>query len=225
MRYEEMTWRAWAREIWNFAWIKHKWSLRIASGVFASLMIFFLCIYSNPNKAIIDRLDHVATFTTLLVAALIWVVQLGRDWESSLPLRVSVDFDCQNVAGCSCYVLRCQEAYLAMHADVRAWCQQIAVQMNEKPNEKLALNFDISQEDRGIIKRGKQYYKHIYVKYPLNEPPSIFKRDKCYDVREITWAYDFSSKQFNKHCRYYKNGQLIMADWPLPATCESTAAE
>lgn len=71
-------------------------------------------------------LEPVTGVLTLAVAGAVWWGELKQDHDASIPKKLTVRFFNGGVE-----VMRCERAYLADEADIRAWAQQLGRQMND----------------------------------------------------------------------------------------------
>jgi len=87
---------------------------------------YFECWYTN-------LFDPIISITTVAIAIYIWYFQQYNYWKESLPKRLTVHFVYfDKVTKTNKAILSCYEAYLAGASDVRAWSQQIGLQMTNK---------------------------------------------------------------------------------------------
>lgn len=80
-----------------------------------------------------NGLDPVLAFATVLLAATLWLAGLNARWRASLEKRLTVHFAIAVRPGANQpydYVYSCYDAYLAGEGDIRAWGQQIGLQMH-----------------------------------------------------------------------------------------------
>lgn len=88
--------------------------------------------------------EPVSGVTILFVAVVLWFIGVRRDWEASLPKRLSADFVYKGKT-----ILRFEDVYLAGSGDIRQWTQQIGRQMCG--NEPLKFS-PMIQSEKPIIK-------------------------------------------------------------------------
>jgi len=121
---------------------------------------------------------------TLVLAACIWIGQMVDRWRASLPKELSVSFNFQDRL-----VMRCERAYLASEADIRAWAQQLGAQMATKEGcgmARLSFRPDIVQEPARVERLDGQYVLSYEVRYNLREVPDNLK-ELFASGRHVEW--------------------------------------
>lgn len=110
-------------------------------------------------------LQNISTSLTLVVAFLIWVGERAQDWQLSLPKRLTAEFFFQKEK-----VMACEGAYLAGEDDIRAWAQQLGLQMAREP---LSLLPDMVQTGPDVEQdqEDKKYFCHYHVEVHLRALP------------------------------------------------------
>lgn len=115
-------------EILRFSWSRQKHVIT-APFVAAAVLLVAACLSGSLDKANLwSVIERVLSLVTLAVAVVIWWGEQQEAWERSLPKRLTVSF-VFNESGRSIEVMRCEKAYLAGEADIRAWGQQLGSQM------------------------------------------------------------------------------------------------
>lgn len=106
---------------------KNKGLIIGAVVVVASLLVSLVVVLSNTAnlKCFYDPIvDPIVAIGTAIIALLLWFFQSKKNWEESLPKKLTVHFMYNGKCQLSCY-----EAYLSGAADIRMWSQQIGSQM------------------------------------------------------------------------------------------------
>jgi hypothetical protein len=127
-------------------------------------------------------LQNISTSLTLVVAFLIWVGERAQDWQFSLPKRLTAEF---YFAGDK--VMVCEGAYLAGEDDIRAWAQQLGMQMASEP---LSLLPDMVQ-DGPIVERDDDegiYFSHYRVRLHLRALPKRVEALKIAGAEGPPWV-------------------------------------
>ena len=92
-----------------------------------SLLVSLIVVLSNSSYLdyFYDPIvDPIVAIGTAIIALLLWFFQSKKNWEESLPKKLTVHFIYNGKCQLSCY-----EAYLSGTADIRMWSQQIGSQM------------------------------------------------------------------------------------------------
>lgn len=125
-----------SKKLWaQFHFAKERRLLQLMLNIIVVLIVI-IAILLQPNfgdfwEKSIGTISSIATF---FIAIFLWFNDLSRDWKESLEKRLFVDFQFKNSAGDIQTAMRCEGAYLAGEADIRAWGQQIGRQMNDQKN-------------------------------------------------------------------------------------------
>ena len=117
-----------ATEVWAFARQYRRGHIIFACCATLVAALFVAVDYDNGTVGWWGWLEPVVGVTTLAVALAVWMGELRQDWENSLPKRLTVSFQYQGKE-----YMRCEQAYLAGEADIRAWGQQLGSQMAGTP--------------------------------------------------------------------------------------------
>jgi hypothetical protein len=108
---------------WQFVWREVK--QRITIGLLVLLVALFALPSLRPRPADWwDWIDALISLLTLGTAFFIWMGQLRRAWEEYLPNRLTIHFYYNGRE-----VMRCEKAHLTNESDIRAFGQQIGMQM------------------------------------------------------------------------------------------------
>lgn len=189
-------------EVWKFAW-RHR-SCHIILTCCAALVATFLVLltYSNGSVGWWNWLEPVVGVGTLGVALAVWLGELRQDWENSLLKRLTVNFLYQGRE-----YMRCEGAYLAGEADIRAWGQQLGSQMAGSPLLRFQPNI---LQQPGTVTRDRytgSHYMHYRVTFFLTQLPHPH-RDSSGEIlnarelafftqgRQCVWKYCSREKSF-----------------------------
>lgn len=142
--------------------------------LFAVLISGFLGVsYFNQEGQLysgFDRLDPLLGFLTLMIAILVWVIQVRKEWEDSLPKRLTVQFDYEGRI-----IMKCKEAMLVGESDIRNWGQQIGQQMSFGTFLKFDPYIKLESPKIKYNKKWREYYKHYIATFYLTELPDMPK--------------------------------------------------
>lgn len=111
-------------------------------------------------------LEPITGIATLVIAIFVWWEEIGRNWEESLPKKLTVSFYYKDWL-----VMRCEEAYLASVSDIRAWAQQLGRQMAS--NQGLEFEPFIIQR-KGVVDETKSF-KLYCADYTLTKLPEAYQ--------------------------------------------------
>lgn len=137
----------------------------------------------------IDWLDPLLGLLTLLIAILVWIIQVRREWEDNLPKRLTVQFDYGGRI-----MMKCEEAMLVGESDIRNWGQQIGQQMSFGTFLKFDPYIKLEQPKIKYNKTWREYYKHYIATFYLTELPDLPKPPDAATKAEY-------EENFNKgHC-------------------------
>jgi len=165
-------------------------------GVFISLVILGARAFrwselqlplssADAPEGIIEWLLNAQTILgmgTLLVALFVWIGEIEKDWEESLPKRLSVFFFWMGKP-----LIVCRYVWLAGKDEIRIWGQQVAVQAQEvmpgeKPQDSF-LHFEPDMQTRSpellIAPRGG-VWKHYSICFKLTDLNTSLRRTKEY---------------------------------------------
>jgi len=186
----------WWRKIWNVLTyaISHQ-KLRIGIMtlfiVLVALGAFFWSELQLPSSSqdtpegIVEWLLNAQTILgigTLLVALFVWIGEIEKNWEDSLPKRLSVFFFSEGKP-----LIVCRYVWLAGKDEIRIWGQQAGVQAQEvmpgeKPQDSF-LHFEPDMQTRGpellIAPRGG-VWKHYSICFKLTDLNTSLRRTKEY---------------------------------------------
>lgn len=186
----------WWKKIWRVLTyaIGHQ-KLRIgimtAFIVLVALGAFFWSELQLPSgskdtpEGIIEWLLNAQTILgigTLLVALFVWIGEIEKNWEESLPKRLSVFFFWEGKP-----LIVCRYVWLAGKDEIRIWGQQVAVQAQEvmpgeKPQDSF-LHFEPDMQTRSpellIAPRGG-VWKHYSICFKLTDLNTSLRRTKEY---------------------------------------------
>jgi len=140
---------------------------------------------ANAPEGIIEWLLNAQTILgmgTLLVALFVWIGEMEKDWEDSLPKRLSVFFFWKGKP-----LIVCRYVWLAGKDEIRVWGQQVGVQAqetlpHEKPQDSF-LHFEPDMQTRGpeLLKGpGGSVWKHYSICFKLTDLNTSLRRTKEY---------------------------------------------
>jgi len=149
---------------------KYPFQLLVAFLLFLFLVIasiFSTKIGEGKFYVFLEWIDPIIGFFTFTFAFFIWMLQIKRDWKSELSKRMTVIFEHDNKN-----ILECKEAFLSGESDIRAWAQQIGMQMTGG----IRLNFHpfprMQKSSIEYDKVLKEFYQHYVVVFQLSSLPS-----------------------------------------------------
>ena len=158
------------RTIAGFAWREEKKLLSI--GLLVLLLVSFIVLPVCGASGHTDwwgYAEPISGVLTLALAGIIWLGQLGDRWLASLPKELTVAFSFEGRL-----VMRCERAYLASEADIRAWAQQLGSQMASKDEEapaRLSMRPDVRQDPAKVARLDGRYVLSYTVHYNLRSIP------------------------------------------------------
>lgn len=125
----------------------------------------------SPNPAVDwwSGWDVVISFTTLVIAMLVWFAEQNRNWEFSLPKRLTAKFIFQNDL-----VVVCKNGTLSHEGDIRAFAQQLGAQAIGTKFLKFHGDFEI--ERPAFVRDRSQWTLEYTIAFTLSEMPSEFER-------------------------------------------------
>lgn len=159
----------------NFAQLKYMFKKRQIIFTFVLVLATYLLV--NTTFAQTDfswwskSWDAVIGITTFVIAVLVWLTEAKQEWENKLPKRLTVRFLYRKNKNEKWEtVMCCRNAFLAGEGDIRAWGQQLGVQMSG--TKFLQFEPFIEQTEPQIINYKGTFYKFYSVAFYLNELPT-----------------------------------------------------
>jgi hypothetical protein len=176
------------KNICQFLWQTRSGYLIFTIVVALSVILLVAITFTNGNTPWWNWLEPLTGTTTLAVAIAVWLGELKQDWENALPKRLTVSFFYRDQE-----YMRCEKAYLAGEADIRAWGQQLGLQM--AGSKMLSLNPSIEQSPGIIVvdENTNQKIKLFVVKFYLNSLPEGLSKGKI-----CLWKYSFEKGMFGE---------------------------
>ena len=163
-------------------------------GVFIALVILGAFRWSelqlplsstDAPEGIIEWLLNAQTILsmgTLLVALFVWIGEIEKDWEESLPKRLSVFFFWKGKP-----LIVCRYVWLAGKDEIRIWGQQVGVQAQEampgeRPQDSF-LHFEPDMQTRSpelLMGPRGGVWKHYSICFKLTDLNTSLRRTKEY---------------------------------------------
>ena len=177
---------------WRVVWHglkKYKVVLSVITAGVIGFLVWYLLAHEPQNiEAWLTFVERIALVLTLLAAFLLWLRELDKDWEDSLPKRLTVKF---TMSDPNKPLMECHEAYLAHEADIRNWGQQIGQQMNKQ--KRLSFDPNMQTENPQILTKCGKPYKLYTIIFFLAEKPEVFNDGP--KLNNIKWHYDFDGER------------------------------
>ena len=169
----------------EFAWRDDKRLL--VAGLLVLIIVSFIVLPlcgAEGHTAWWTYVEPIIGILTLSLATIIWVGQIDDRWKNSLPKELTVLFTFNDKA-----LIRCERAYLASEADIRAWAQQLGRQIVAEQagkSEDLVFYPDIRQEPSLVKFLDGGYVMSYSVVYKLRRLPTGFT-DMYEQNRSALW--------------------------------------
>jgi hypothetical protein len=139
---------------------------------------------------------------TLGIATIVTLSENRESWEASLPKQLTVNFDFGDKR-----VLRCEDAYLSSESDIRAWGQQLGMQMNDniplkfQPNILVSARIINSDPGPGIIKAYEATFSLTEI------PKSVSQNTERSEAFGKGWSLIWNkNNNFKDEWKHYKIG-------------------
>jgi len=117
-----------------------------------------------------DWFDPILGFSTFLVAMVIWLTNLAKEWEEKIDKKLTVIYKYDNRE-----IFRCKKAYLAHEGDIRNWGQTLGRLAIGKGNDGRDYYFKYSssrfEKSEKVQHNGNYFYKHYIATFYLTEIP------------------------------------------------------
>jgi hypothetical protein len=183
----------------SFAFKRHP--LQLVAAIILAVGFCSLSFKNGEFHQTIDWLDPIVGILTLLVALLVWLIQLNIEWEDNLSKRLTVQFDYNGKI-----IMLCEQALLVGESDIRAWGQQIGSQMSFTPILKFDPYFKIEKPELRYNEQWKEWHKLYVVTFYLNELPDVMKAP---EDKKAEWSNSFQNGYCLKWYPEYKHGRVI----------------
>jgi hypothetical protein len=123
---------------------------------------------------------------TLIVLVFLWYNELEEDRQDKLEKRLTVIFQYQGKP-----IMVCENAYLAGKSDIRAWGQQLGLQMSGLRSHGRTGQGDLEfepfiEEDSNLRTIGDKQYMHFSAVFTLRSIPYILE-DELQDAHFVHW--------------------------------------
>jgi hypothetical protein len=168
----------------SFLQTRYRTQFYVAVLVFVGLVT--LAFFHLPTHQTVSWLDPIIGLATFVFAVFLWLNGLRKEWEQSLPKRLTVQFEYEGRN-----VMICRDSLLANLADARTWALQIGNQMSSCP--KLRFQPLYNFQDTGIMEAhaGKKYKSYIITYYltqlPVPEPDNGTPEQNEKQKEDILW--------------------------------------
>lgn len=114
--------------------------------------------------------DPIIGFSTFLVAIVIWLTNLAKNWADNLDKKITVIYQFENRE-----VVRCEKAYLTHEGDIRNWGQTLGRQVvgKTKQNRDYYFNYRSNKliKQVEVINEGRYFFKHFTATFFLTSIP------------------------------------------------------
>jgi hypothetical protein len=144
----------------------------------------------------------------LFFAFFLWLNGIRREWEDSLPKRMTVQYQWQGRN-----VLVCYDALLVNESDARTWALQIGQQMSGCQRLKFEPFFNLRHRGIQTEKSTGMKYKGFVFTYYLTELPVP---DGAPPERQAEFKAKLERGCIERYPRYHQDGRVSMEDGYLP---------
>jgi hypothetical protein len=153
---------------------------------FSAIGVVAILVYAALNTHFEywwNKIEMPIVFGTFIFSLTISFKSFFKEWEDSLPKLLSVAFIHNNKL-----IMLCKNAGLSHEGDIRAWAQQIGIQMADH-TQLLKLTLESQPSISKRKKVGKQWYLSFYYRVCLKDLP-IFQEEKKIRVKVLTKIKD-----------------------------------
>lgn len=174
-------------KFFQFLQTRYRTQFYVALFVFVGLGI--LAYFNQTSHQAFSWLDPIIGISTFLFAVFLWLNGLHKEWEDSLPKRLTVQFEYEGRN-----VMVCHDSLLANLSDARTWALQVGNQMSSCSSLKFQPFYNF--QDIGIVdgKKGKKYKSYIITYYltqlPVPAPDNGTEAEKKAKKEEIQWKLE-----------------------------------
>lgn len=155
-------------KFFQFLQTRYRTQFYVALFVFVGLGI--LAYFNQTTHQAFSWLDPIIGISTFLFAVFLWLNGLRKEWEESLPKRMTVQFEYDNRN-----IMVCKDSLLVNLSDARTWALQIGSQMSSCKELKFGTFYNFRDKGIATTEKGKKYKSYIFTYYLTHLPIPKFE--------------------------------------------------
>ena len=195
---------------------KNRKSINFIFGTFLIIATILWVNFTTKKELLFNDIDSwwggwgdpILGVSTFLIALVIWLTNIAKDWEERLDKKVSVSY--LLVSDNNREVIRCENAFLAHEGDIRNWGQSLGQQTIGKNTQNRLVYFDysntIKMDSPEVVKNNSEFYKHYTATFFLkNLPTDNLANGKKMLEGKFIWKSGVEQAEFIRYIKPLQN--------------------